>query len=121
MSEFYSEMAATVRESLDEFGLPLTIKRETGGTLDPITDTVSGSTPEALPTVGMFASISAAKVSELFGDSVMMGDRVLLLTDAVKPLNGDAIEIGGANWSVVSIDEKAPAGIPLIYRVLVRA
>ena len=45
---------------------------------------------------------------------------MIILDNTIEPVSTDTITIGGENWSIVSIRESNPAGIPLVYFVQAR-
>jgi hypothetical protein len=46
--------------------------------------------------------------------------RVMLSATGLKPTVADKLSIGGQSYSIVSVMESAPAGIPLYYEVQAR-
>jgi len=50
---FYAKMAATALKLLKKFGKPVTLKRVTGSSVDPITGVVTAGTDASVITTGV--------------------------------------------------------------------
>lgn len=110
-------MAGTATELLAEFGAPVTIRRVTGGTYSPSTDTTSGATTTDLTATGLVRDYRASQVD---GTVILRGDRELVLDATVTPTVDDTVLIDSAYWSVVNVRSINPAGTPVAYFVQVR-
>lgn len=88
---------------------PVTLKRETPGEYDPVTDTWTGGGTEVFTTEGIVESYSEDMIAS--GLVTEKHRKILLLA---KPLNtepqaGDMIEIEGQTFTVTGIPERDPA------------
>jgi hypothetical protein len=118
MSEaFYNSIAATASKLITKFGAVGEIKRTTGDSIDPVTGTViAGTTVTYTPN-----TIVQKYADELIdGARILSSDRMIILDNTIEPVSTDTITIRGENWSIVSIKESSPAGIPLVYFVQAR-
>ena len=114
---FWADMASTATELLAEFGAPVTIRRTTGGTYTPSSDTTSGETTADYTATGMVRDYRAGQID---GTVIRQGDRELVLDATVTPTVGDTVLIDSAYWSVVSVRSVNPAGTPVAHFVQVR-
>lgn len=114
---FYNSMAATASKLITKFGAQGTIKRTTGGSIDPVTgDTTAGTTVTYTPN-----TIVQKYADELIDDTrILSSDRLIILDNTIEPLTTDKITIRGEDWTIVSVSESRPAGIPLVYFVQAR-
>lgn len=114
---FYNSMAATASKLITKFGAKGTIKRTTGGSIDPVTgDTTAGTTVTYTPN-----TIVQKYADELIdGTRILSSDRLIILDNTIEPLTTDKITIRGEDWTIVSVSESRPAGIPLVYFVQAR-
>jgi len=114
---FYNGLAATAARLITKFGAVGTITRTTGGSVDPVTgDTTAGTTVTYSPN-----TIVQRYADELVdGTRILSSDRLIILDNTIEPLTTDKITIRGENWTIVSINESRPAGIPLVYFVQAR-
>lgn len=112
--EFYERMAATASRLLTKFGGTVTLSRITGESVDPITGVVTPGTDNSQTTIGILQKFPDNLVD---GTRIKKGDRTLILDSSVEPLMTDTPEIGGDNWSVMSIETVKPASLPLVYFV----
>ena len=118
MSEaFYNSIAATASKLITKFGAVGEIKRTTGGSINPVTGAIAtGTTVTYTPN-----TIVQKYADELVdGARILSSDRMIILDNTIEPVSTDTITIGGENWSIVSIRESNPAGIPLVYFVQAR-
>lgn len=114
---FYNNMAATASKLLSKFGAVGTIKRTTGGSINPVTGAiVTGTTVTYSP-----KTIVQRYANELVdGTRVLSSDRLIILDKTIEPLTSDKITIDSEDWSIVSVTESKPAGIALVYFVQAR-
>lgn len=115
---FYDDMASTASSLLSQFGSVVTIYRESGQSVDPVTGEFTRFIVDTLKTKGITVAITQED-RNAFGD-VQGNDRVMVLDGSQAPKEGDTVEVAGQGWSIVRILETNPAGTPLIYRVLIR-
>ena len=114
---FYNGLAATAARLITKFGAVGTITRTTGGSVDPVTgDTTAGTTVTYTPN-----TIVQKYADELIdGTRILSSDRLIILDNTIEPLTTDKITIRGEDWTIVSVSESRPAGIPLVYFVQAR-
>ena len=117
MSDFYPKLAATVSRLVGLRGQTVTLKRSTGGTIDPVTGTVTAGTTTNFTTLGMPQSYPDSLID---GTRIQASDRIMVLTPAVKPLLTDTLSFDGQDWTIISIKTTNPAGTPVVYFVQVR-
>lgn len=116
---FYDNLAATAARLLARFGQPVTLSRAATGAYDPATSGVTSAAPTALTRRGALFDF-AAGVTNLRGNLVQATDRQLLLEAGEAPALTDSIVIGGQTFTIVSIGELNPAGVPVMYDLHVR-
>lgn len=114
MSAFYDEMAAVARDLLREFGAPITFTRTTGEVKNPVTGaiTTTGTTTSHSP-MGVIVPIKSNLVD---GTRIKAGDKLLITDDSFAPLMTDKV----TGWAIQEIEDKNPAGTPLVYFTRVR-
>lgn len=115
---FYGDLASTASRLLAQFGSAVTIKRETGDSIDPVTGAFTAGETSSLTTNGLTTAITKED-REAFGEA-QGNDRILILDDSQAPQEGDRVQVGAEDWQIVRIQETNPAGTPLVYRVLIR-
>lgn len=117
---FYEEMAQLTREQIDEYGRLAIIRRTTGNTYDPSTDTNSdGAVTEA--SVKML--FTDYREREIDGTIIIRGDKKVLIADAAvntPPKHNDIIIDGLNEYKVIDLDTIQPGDTPLIYKLQVR-
>tara|TARA_R110000796_G_scaffold42012_5_gene104144 strand:+ start:1162 stop:1521 length:360 start_codon:yes stop_codon:yes gene_type:complete len=114
---FYDSMAATAAKLITKFGAVGTLTRTTGGSVNPVTGAIIAGT-----TVTYSPNTIVQKYSDdiVNGTRILSSDRLIILDNTIEPLTTDVITIRGENWTVISIAESRPAGIPLVYFVQAR-
>lgn len=117
MADFYTEMAAVALELLEEFGQSITLSRETGGSIDPITGEVTAGTDASVTTTGLIKPYPDRMID---GTRILSSDRELVLSNEQVPLPSDKPTIGGEEWSIVEITTVSPAGTDVVYFCQVR-
>lgn len=114
---FYDDMAAVATDLLTKFGQPITLRRNVGASVDPVTGAVTSGTSDDQATVGVLRIYPAKLVD---GTRIQAGDRELVIDASVQPLMTDKPVLGGMDWTIVAIETASPAGIPLVYFIQVR-
>jgi hypothetical protein len=115
---FYSDLDATAKELLAEFGAPMVLTRTTEGDYDPAQ---AGSVNTSVD-----YSCEGVKLNyeEKFidGTRIKTGDQQVLLstTITVTPEQGDTITIDSELWKVVKVETVKPAEVALLYKLQVR-
>ena len=124
MSEFYDEMAASSAELLQEFGGPVTLRREVPGQYDPGTGGIGpGTTADYLGT-GVKLNYEAENID---GTLIQRGDQKLLLsplqhdgTPMPTPTVSDLVLIGGAAYTIANVGELQPVEVSLLFTLQLR-
>lgn len=122
---FYNEMAQTALELLTDMGRDdLVLSRKIGGGYDPATDTeVPGSTiTSPMKCVVLPVEPSASDSVE---EGTLIASSMRLLKVAAEgmvfvPASADTVAFEGVQWLVLSATPINPAGIPLVYNVMVK-
>jgi len=114
---FYAKMAATALKLLKKFGKPVTLKRVTGSSVDPITGVVTAGTDASVITTGLIKPYPDNMVD---GTRILASDRELVLSAEHVPLPSDKPLVNGENWAVVNITTISPTGTPVCYMIQVR-
>lgn len=114
---FYNSLAATAAKLITKFGAVGTIKRTTGGSVDPVTgNTTAGTTVTYSPNT-IVQKYADALVD---GTRILSSDRLIILDNTIEPLTTDKITVRGEDWTIVNVTESRPAGVPLVYFVQAR-
>ena len=114
---FYNGLAATAAKLITKFGAVGTIKRTTGGSIDPVTgETTAGTTVTYSPNTIVQKYADAL----IDGTRILSSDRLIILDNTIEPLTTDKITIRGEDWTIVNVTESRPAGVPLVYFVQAR-
>lgn len=119
MTDFYDRLAATAIRLLRRRGAPVTLPRETSGSgPDPVTGATTAGVDATKTTTGILLPY---RESQIDGTRIKAGDRMLVLTNEVEPLQTDTPKMGGeVLGSVVSIKTVAPAGSAVVHFMQVR-
>lgn len=116
---FYDDMAATATELLTEFGLPLTLTRQSAGSYDPATGSATITT-STQPAVGLVMSWNSGVID---GSMIKAGDKQLLLsaTGITAPVLGDTVTFDGVVHTLVDpLKPLSPAGVVVLYECNIR-
>tara|TARA_R100001244_G_scaffold90191_3_gene68459 strand:+ start:256 stop:609 length:354 start_codon:yes stop_codon:yes gene_type:complete len=96
---FYSDMAVDAAELLEEFGESVTLKYTTGGTIDPVAGTVSGSA-QSIVANGFPGEFNRNEVDQT---NILSTDiRLILEKTAVIPAPNNTVELGGKTYRVIN-------------------
>lgn len=117
MASFYESLGDTALTLLVKFGQSITLSRETGGSVDPITGAVTAGTDASVITTGLIKPYPDAMID---GTRILDSDRELVLSNEYEPLPSDKPVIGGEEWAIVNITTISPSGTDVIYKVQVR-
>lgn len=115
----YDEIAADVLELLEEFGNPVTMTRHGAPVEDPVEGTVTPGAPVVTTPLGVIIAMNEEYATR-YGTGAQLGDRILLMQPGNRPQSGDVLTLEGEGWTVVTVDVTAPAGVDVLYEVLVR-
>ena len=114
---FWADMAAVANDLLAEFGAPVTLRRRSGGTFDPVTGTATGETTTTLTTTGY---VKPFRTDLIDGSRIQRGDRMLVLDDTQAPAMGDTVLIGTDYWHIIDIETTSGPSTPVCYFVHLR-
>ena len=118
MSAFYTEMADVAVELIEEFGAPVKLNRVTDESYDPVTGEVAPGSDDSKQTKGILVDFPLKLID---GTRILATDKRLIIDGTVEPLMTDEPEMFGEKFgSIVHIDKKNPAGVPLVYFIQVR-
>lgn len=121
MSEFYDRMAVTALRLLRQFGQSVTIRRVTGGSVDPVTGTiVAGTTTDTTATaVLQDYSLQESGAANMQQTLIQTGDKkfIIAASGISAPLLTDKIIAAGKTWNIINIKETNPEGTPLVYEI----
>jgi len=121
MTEFYDRMAATALRLLAQFGQTVTIRRVTGGSVNPVTGAVvSGSTVDTEATAVMQDySLQDSARANMTETLIQKDDKkfIVAASGIPVPLLTDKIIAGGLTWNIVNVKQTNPAGTPLVYEI----
>lgn len=112
---FYSDMAATAKELITEYGFDVTL-RFNNGTYNPITGAKTTSNTDTT-SKGIFTKISQTLRDDF---SVMNGDRVCVLISDVEPTKNASLLIDNVAYKIIDIKTVKPATEAIVYFVQVR-
>lgn len=120
----YTKDQATAKRIIEKYGVYGYVKLVRGsGTLDPVSGTITGS-GEQIDVLGVDLSINKNILdSGTFsgqGLEIKATDRMVIMTSDVKPLSGDSVLIGGAEFNIIAILPLSPAGTDVFYKVICR-
>lgn len=111
----YNKSAATALGLLRQFGQPVTLRRVISIVSDPVAGSVGG-TPQTIQTTGARTRLA---VDFFEGSRVEVGDQMWLLSNEQAPRITDVLLLDNVPWPILAIQEISPAGIPVLYKVLV--
>jgi hypothetical protein len=114
---FYNRMAATASRLLFKFGGEVSVVRNTGGSVNPVTGAVTPGTNATLKAKGLLNKFDDSLID---GTRIKASDRVLIMDNTFEPLMTDRPTIGGQNWTIVEINTVKPANVPVVYALQVR-
>ena len=119
----YLETAADVDELLAEFGQAVTIRTVTTGAYDPATGGASSSSVDSTGTGAEFDfGLHLSGASFTAGTVIVAGDKQLLLSPVgiSEPQQGSFAIISGVAWSIAAVKVTGPAGVPVLFELLLR-
>lgn len=114
---FYEGMAYTATSLVTKFGREVTFKRETGGSIDPVTGATTPPVVELFTPPGIWQTIKRENID---GTLIQFGDKMLVIDASFAPEMSDQVLVNSTYWNIVDISDKNPAGTPLVYNVQVR-
>lgn len=108
-----SKVATSLLKSDVNFGY-IQLKRETGGTFDPLTGGYTDGSSELLPLTG---AVKAIPDSLYDGTRIKQGDVMVVIDNAVRPLEADELVIGGKSYTIIAIHDKNHSGVTQVYEI----
>lgn len=112
MSFDYEKMAATALNLLEKFGGDVVFSRETGGSVDPITGTITPGIDASVTTTGLLKPYPDKMID---GARILASDRELVLSSEQEPLPTDKPVIAGEEWAIVEINTVKPFDTVIVY------
>ena len=121
----YTAIATNVLNLLTEYGMSMTLTRQTSGTFDAETGQYGSAVDTDYAAIGLVQAPNAKGEGDRYfpGTTIAAGDRYVILASSgmtVDPAAGDTLTIGGTAYSIVASMPVSPAGTDLLYRLLVR-
>lgn len=114
---FYTRMAATASKLLDKFGSTVTVIRNVGSSINPVTGVVTSGSNTTLTAKGLLNKFTDDLID---GTRIKASDRMLMIDATFEPVMTDKPTIAGQNWSIVEIRTVKPANVPVMYALQVR-
>lgn len=106
-AEFYNRMAATAERLMGNYGNAVSIKRETGGTFDPVTGATTAGTLSTFTPKGIFQRIPNNLID---GTRIKASDRMLVVDSSYVGMISDKVVIDSQDWSIAELREVKPNG-----------
>lgn len=114
----YTQLKATARKLLKDFGQLMTITRDVAGAYDPNTGTQSNT---QLTYADYGVVLPYAEGSSSVADSlIQQGDRQVFIQISTEPKTTDKITIAGAIYNIIAVKPLEPAGINVLYELQIR-
>lgn len=110
----------TVAPLLKAYGQPVTLRKVTTGTYDPITGLASTGVTVSYPGNVLVEDYS---VRDIDGTVIQQGDKKVLLSltnTTVTPTTADNLSIGGVTYSIQNVNSLEPGGVSVLYTIQAR-
>lgn len=117
MTQFYDNLQATATTLLTRFGRDIVVRRESGGSIDPVTGAVVAGSVTDTTVKGILKTYPDRLID---GTRIKESDRMIIINAIIEPLTTDQIILGSDVWHPVEVKSSNPAGTPLVYFVQVR-
>lgn len=115
----YVDTAETAKKLIAKFGRTITRRRATAGTYDPNTDTFTGAS--SVDTTFKACDFAVIGLDFVNNTLIQEGDRYALIEPAVADiLMTDRLIIGADTYSIIKIEDVAPSGVVVLFRVYIR-
>lgn len=117
------DLSAVATELLKELAADgttgyITLERETGGAVDPITGDYTPGTTETFDLVG---AVTEVKANTVDGSRIQTGDVIVTVDNAIEPLITDGLYIGGIAYTMIPpIQTVNHAGTVQVYKIQAR-
>lgn len=113
------DKSALATKLLSKFGDPqyITIQRVENRVFDGTLGTWTGGTEVTIPVLGVVLNVSEGLID---GERIQLGDKRVLMDNAVQPLMDDTIVFGGVEYRVVALGGFNHAGKDQFFTVFCR-
>lgn len=114
---FYESIGATAASLISKFGQSITLRRITGGSINPITG-ASDEVATDYTMTGLFKTID----DDLIDNTIIKAsDKMIVFSNTSEtPLIDDKIVLGSDVYSIEDIKTSSPASTDLVYFVRIR-
>lgn len=115
----YVKSADTARKLITKFGRDITHTRIVAGTYDPSTDSFTGGSTTITTLKAVILDI---KGQDFVNDTLIKeGDRYAIIEAGVNDIaTTDQLTIGGVVWTIIRVENLAPAGVNVLFKVYIR-
>lgn len=123
MSDLYADLRETAGELIAEFGKPATIRRTTGGSIDPVTGIETAPVTTDYPANVLENSPNSTVLfasSLIEGSLVSEADRFFLVAADERPRATDSLIVGGATLAIQGVRALEPGATAVYYEVRAR-
>lgn len=123
MSLDYADIALDVIDVMKEVGVQMMLKSANGADVyDPVTGVVTPSDPGAeTPFNGVRLNIDSKYAQKVGTQNIQLQDELVYMEPGrAVPTMQDEVDFGKGWWSVVRVEEYAPANVPVLYIMQVR-
>ena len=117
MSDFYTDLADTAEDMIEEFGREVTLRRVNPGAYSPATNSNSGGSVVDRTISAVFTNYSEREID---GEIILRGDQKALVAATVEPAHNDKIIDGTKVFTVINVQPLQPGIDVLIYKLQVR-
>lgn len=114
---FYNRLAGTASKLLGKFGGVVSVVRNTGGSVNPITGAIVPGANTTLTAKGLISEFADNLID---GTRILASDRLLIIDNTFEPLMTDKPTVGGQNWTIVNIKQVKPYAVGVVYFLQVR-
>ena len=112
----YNRMRSTAIRLITENGRPVVVKNRVEANPDPVEGTID-ITYDEVDADAVFIDITSQNKPE---GEIQIGDKLCFVTEAVS-MQDLILDFGdGESWQVITVDEKFPGPIKLVWRAVVR-
>ena len=108
-----TDFAALATSLLEKLGTTVTIRRYTGGGIDPVTGEKSHQLQEDFTVNGAWQKTSSYIVGE--GARIENGKKVLVIDSTVQPLITDKLRVASEDWSINDIEMRQHKDSNVVY------
>ena len=114
----YTNMAKTALRQIADKGRNVSLRANTEGVYDPVTDSFTGTLTNDTT---VKALVTAYSQREIDGTIILRGDKkILIAANAASPEHNDIIVDGANEYKIINVDTLKPGDTPIMYTVQVR-